>query len=85
MTLACVGLVIPAAYHAGRRDGNFDDFAVAKAAGLVDAGNANWVDVLLQQDALGTDDDAAKGVLIISRGTAIVRPLPLAPACFTPC
>jgi Ca2+:H+ antiporter len=58
MTLACITLVIPAAYHSAKH-------AIAP-------GNGNLV--ALTDDPLlsDLDDDAQKGLLIISRGTAIL-------------
>ncbi|KAI0006180.1 Sodium/calcium exchanger protein-domain-containing protein [Russula compacta] len=58
MTLACITLVIPAAYHAAKR-------VVSPEHGLAMA-------ALSGQSLIDLDKDSQEGLLIISRGTAIL-------------
>lgn len=68
MTLGCVGLVIPAAYHAGK-------VMPKQAVAALREGHTgqDWAAAMLDADEMAKSDPSAYGVLVISRGTAIVR------------
>ncbi|PIL24303.1 transporter [Ganoderma sinense ZZ0214-1] len=68
MTLACITLVIPAAYHSSKSHAGLDTNGTAIALPVTDALNKAQIELGLDS----MDADSYEGLKIISRGTAIL-------------